>query len=129
MAAPDLDAFAAMAADAVEGFPEPFRSHARQVTIQVKDWPQADMLSSLDVDDPLDLTGMYEGTPLPLKSPADPSPYPDVVWLFREPILDEWSERPGISLQQMITHVVVHEFAHHFGWSDDDIAEIDQWWE
>lgn len=129
MAAPDLDAFAAMAADAVDAFPDPFRAHAFQVTVQVADWPRPDMLAELGVDDPLDLTGLYDGTPLTLKSPTDPSPYPDIVWLFRRPILAEWSERPGITLPQLVTHVVVHEFAHHFGWSDADIAAIDAWWE
>ncbi|WP_299727335.1 metallopeptidase family protein [uncultured Tateyamaria sp.] len=127
--APDLDAFAAMAADAVAEFPAPFRVHALEVTIQVEELPHPDMLAELGVEDPLDLTGLYDGTPLPLKSPTDPSPYPDIVWLFRKPILDEWETRPGISLPQLVTHVVVHEFAHHFGWSDADIAAIDPWWE
>lgn len=129
MAAPDLDAFAAMAADAVEAFPDPFRNHARHVTVQILDWPRAEMLAGVDIDDPLELTGLYEGTPLPLKSPMDPSPYPDMVWLFRKPILAELSDRPGITLNDLVTHVVVHEFAHHFGWSDQDIAAIDPWWE
>lgn len=129
MAAPDLDSLAAMAAIAVKGFPEPFRSHAENVALRVEDWPHDDMLAELDIDDPLELTGLYDGTPLPFQSASDPSPYPDIVWLFRKPILDEWSTRPGVSLQDLVTHVVVHEFAHHFGWSDDDIAAIDPWWE
>ena len=54
---------------------------------------------------------------------------PDTVWLFREPILAEWRDRGDVALDDLIAHVVVHEFAHHFGWSDDDIAAIDPWWE
>ncbi|MEM6371618.1 MAG: metallopeptidase family protein [Pseudomonadota bacterium] len=129
MAAPDLNAFAAMATRAVDGFPEPFRALAGQVAVHVAEWPDAAMLADLGIDNPLDLTGLYDGTPLTEQSASDPSPYPDVVWLFRAPILDELATRPGLALQDLITHVVVHEFAHHFGWSDDDIAAIDQWWE
>ena len=54
---------------------------------------------------------------------------PDVIWLFRRPILDEWAERGNVSIAELVSHVVVHELAHHFGWSDDQIAVIDRWWE
>lgn len=120
---------AAMAQETVEGLPEPFREHAHSVAVQVVDWPPADVLADLGIDDPLDLTGLYDGTPLTMKSVTDPEPYPDTVWLYREPILDELRHRPGITLRQLVTHVVIHEFAHHFGWSDEDIAAIDPWWE
>ena len=54
---------------------------------------------------------------------------PDAVWLFRRPILDEWASRGDVTLGDLVANVVVHEVAHHFGWSDDDIASIDRWWE
>ncbi|HBS21113.1 metallopeptidase family protein, partial [Thalassospira sp.] len=54
---------------------------------------------------------------------------PDTIWIFREPILEEWRDRGDIDLADLVTHVVVHELAHHFGWSDADIAHIDRWWE
>ncbi|MEM1268240.1 MAG: metallopeptidase family protein, partial [Pseudomonadota bacterium] len=75
------------------------------------------------------LTGLYEGTPLTEKSVLDVSPEPDVIWLFREPILAEWRERGDVSLADLVGHILVHELAHHLGWSDDDIAAIDAWWE
>ena len=118
-----------MAAQTVEGLPEPFRTHAQAVSVQVVDWPPQDVLRDLGVDDARDLTGLYDGTPLTMKSVSDPDPFPDVVWLFREPILQELRERPGTTLPELVAHVVVHEFAHHFGWSDADIATIDRWWE
>jgi predicted Zn-dependent protease with MMP-like domain len=52
-----------------------------------------------------------------------------VIWLFRRPILDEWSERGDVSISDLVAHVVIHELAHHFGWSDEEIASIDRWWE
>ncbi|WP_425071586.1 metallopeptidase family protein [Sagittula sp. S175] len=125
----DPDAFRDMAEAALASLPEPFRSHAADVVLTVVDWPPQDILDDMEIDDPLDLTGLYEGIPLTHKSVSHPSPYPDRVWLFREPILEEWRDRGDVELSDLVTHVVVHEIAHHFGWSDDDIASIDRWWE
>ncbi|MBS0123473.1 metallopeptidase family protein [Thetidibacter halocola] len=125
----DTDSFYRMAQAAIDAFPEPFRKAAAQVVLQVVDWPPDDILDEMGIDDPLDLTGLYDGVPMTEKSLADPSPYPDTVWLFREPILDEWRERGDVALRDLVAHVTVHEFAHHFGWSDADIATIDRWWE
>lgn len=86
------------------------------------------MLRDLGIADPLDLTGHYEGVPLTEKHLWDPSGEPDTVWLFRGPIIAEWRDRGNVDLFDLIAHVTVHEFAHHFGWSDDDIARIDKWW-
>ncbi len=97
--------------------------------LQVTDWPPAGILDELEIDDPLDLTGLYDGIPLTEKSAGDPSPFPDHVWLYAEPILAEWRDRKSVTLQDLVTHIVVHEIAHHFGWTDDEIAEVDRWWE
>ncbi|MEX0284757.1 MAG: metallopeptidase family protein [Paracoccaceae bacterium] len=118
-----------LAAKAVEGLPEPFRSVALEIAINVADWPSNQMLTELDIDDPLELTGLYEGIPLTEKSLIDQPLMPDVIWLFREPILDEWRSRGNVTLTELVTHIVVHELAHHFGWTDAQIAEIDPWWE
>lgn len=124
-----IDQIADMARATVAGLPDPFRKAAELVVLQVVDWPSDDMLDELGIDDPLDLTGLYDGIPLTEKSVMDPGYGPDMVWLFREPILDEWRERGNVDLADLVAHVTVHEFAHHFGWSDDDIATIDRWWE
>ena len=70
-----------------------------------------------------------KASPLPEKSVSDQPQQPDCVWLFRRAILEEWVERGDVSLADLVQHVVIHEFAHHFGWSDEDIAAIDPWWE
>jgi len=87
------------------------------------------MLDDLGMDDPFALTGLYDGIPLTEKSVMDQPGGPDVIWLFRRAILDEWIGRDDIALGDLVTHVLVHELAHHLGWSDDDIAAIDRWWE
>ena len=106
-----------------------FRDAARDVGLRIEDFPLDDMLDELGLEDPYELTGLYDGIPLTEKSVADPQTRRDTIWLFRRPILEEWTERGDIGLGDLITHVYVHELAHHFGWSDADIAAIDRWWE
>ncbi len=119
----------AIALDCVNSLPEPFRQAAFSVILRVEDWPDPDILSDLGIDDPLELTGLYDGVPLTQKSAAEPDPFPDVVTLYREPILAELQERANTSLEELVAHVTIHEFAHHFGWSDEEIAQIAPWWD
>lgn len=126
-AAPSNDEIEEIARRTVEKLPRAFRAAAREVAIRVVDFPPDDILADMEAE-PFDLTGLYDGVPLTQKSVMDVPQGPDVVWLFRRPILDEWAERGDVTLSDLVAHVTVHEFAHHFGWSDDDIAEIDQWW-
>ncbi|SDN52236.1 Predicted Zn-dependent protease, minimal metalloprotease (MMP)-like domain [Lutimaribacter pacificus] len=125
----DLDGFEQVARDTVAGFPAPFAALAGDVALRVADWPPGDILQELEIAAPLELTGLYDGIPLTEKSVWDQPLGPDVVWLFRQPILAEWRDRGDVTLTRLIAHVTVHEFAHHFGWSDGDIASIDRWWE
>lgn len=123
---PDIDA---MAARAMDSLPAPIRTAAEEIVVQVADLPSPEMLADLEIADPLDLTGLYDGIPLTMKSAMDPPGPPDMIWLFRQPILAEWRDRGDVDLQALVTHVLVHEMAHHFGWTDDQIAAIDRWWE
>lgn len=128
-AAPGIEVIEALARAAVANLPPQFVPHAEKVVIRVEDFPPEEFMQELELDDPFELSGLYEGIPLTEKSLMDQPMRPDTVWLFRRPILDEWLERGEVSLGDMVAHVTVHEFAHHFGWSDEDIAAIDRWWE
>jgi predicted Zn-dependent protease with MMP-like domain len=127
--APSLALIEQLAHEAISTLPEPFREPATHIRLRVEDFPDETMVEDLGLDDPFELTGLYEGTPLTEKSVADQVTRPDVIWLFRRPILDEWAERGDVTIVELVTHVVIHELAHHFGWSDDQIAAIDRWWE
>lgn len=129
VSAPSSEDLAALAEAARERFPEPFLTPARAVVIQVVEIAERDILKDLEIDDPFGLTGLYDGIPLTERSIADQPSQPDTVWLFRRAILDEWAARGEVTLGDLIQHIVVHELAHHFGWSDADIALVDQWWE
>ncbi|WP_343081625.1 metallopeptidase family protein [Ostreiculturibacter nitratireducens] len=127
--APDLDVIEELAQAAVASLPPAFAGPAKAVQFRVAEFAPEDILDDLGIEDPFELTGFYEGVPMTEKSVMDMLDRPDMIWLFRRPILDEWAERGDVELGDLIAHVVVHELAHHFGWSDDDIALIDRWWE
>lgn len=127
--APSLDEIEAIALDALDTLPAPFAEPARAVQLRVAEVADDDTLAELGIDDPLELTGLYQGIPLTEKSLMDSGHPPDVIWLYRASILDEWCGRGDVTLRALIANVFVHELAHHFGWSDADIARIDRWWE
>ncbi|MBK5947333.1 neutral zinc metallopeptidase [Rhodobacter veldkampii DSM 11550] len=127
--APGIEVIETMAEAARAALPPAFAGLAAQVVLRVEDLACEEMLDELEIDDPFELTGLYEGPPLTEKSVMDQPAGPDVIWLFRRAILDEWVSRGDVALEELVAHVMVHELAHHFGWSDDDIAAIDRWWE
>jgi predicted Zn-dependent protease with MMP-like domain len=127
--APDNDRIRQLAEAAITTLPEPFRAAAALVALRVEDFADPEILAALQIEDPYELTGLYDGTPLPERSVTDQPLQPDQIFLFRGPILEEWIERGDVSLGELVTHVFVHELAHHFGWTDDDIERIDPWWE
>ncbi len=129
LTAPDADAIEALARAAMAALPDPWRGPAAAVALVVEEFPTDEVLDELGVENPFDLTGLYDGIPLTEKSVSAQADRPDCVFLYRRPILDEWTERGNVTLGELVTHIVVHELAHHFGWSDEDIATLDPWWE
>ena len=127
--APDAHEMAEMARAAIAALPEAYRAAASEVALRVEDFAPDAMLAEMEMDDAFTLTGLYEGIPLTQKSVMDQPMAPDTIWLFRRPILDEWCARGNVTLPDLVAHVCVHVLAHHFGWSDEDIAAIDRWWE
>ncbi len=125
-AAPSLDDFATLAQAALKALPEPFRGLAGDVRMQVADFADEEILQQLGIEDPFELTGIYQGAPLSERSVLDVSSLPSQVYLYRRPILDEWAERGDVTLGELIAHVLVHEIGHHFGLSDDDIHAAEE---
>ncbi len=123
--APSLDDFARLARQAFDGLPEEFRVAAGEVVFRIDDFADEEVLAGFGMEDPFELTGLYQGVDLANRSVMDPSPEPSRVFLYRRPILDEWAERGDIGLYDLIAHVLIHEIGHHFGLSDDDIDAIE----
>jgi len=124
VSAPSLADFEAMTAAAWRRLPEAFREKAGDVLIRVEDFATPDVLQALGIDNPIELTGLYHGVSLNRKSELDVPREPDMVFLYRRPILDEWADG-GETLGDLVTHILVHEIGHHFGFSDADMVEIE----
>ncbi len=123
--APSLDDMAALAEAAFDRLPAQFRQMTGHVLIRVDDFPDQETLDALEIQDPFDLTGLYHGVDLAHRSVLDPETQPSMVLLYRRPILDEWAARGDVSLEELVSHVLVHEIGHHFGLSDDQIEAIE----
>lgn len=124
---PSVADFERMAENALNGLPEEVRIACRGVTIRIEDFASDEMLDDLGISDRYELTGLYEGVALTEKSVLEQPNALDAVWLFRRPILEEWIDRGDVDLEHLVRHVLVHEIAHHLGWSDEDIIAVDDW--
>jgi predicted Zn-dependent protease with MMP-like domain len=123
--APDLDRIEQLARAALDRLPPEFRAHLADVVVLVEDFADDATLDQMGIEDPFDLTGLYSGRPIGDKSSSDSGTLPDVIHLYRRPILDEWAET-GVSLEALVTHVLVHEVGHHFGLSDADMHALEE---
>ena len=124
--APSLDEIEALARAALARLPEPFSSHLGDIVLRVEDFADAETLAELGIEDPFELTGVYEGLPLGDKHSGISGALPDRIRLFREPILDEWISRGDETLEHLVAHVLIHEVGHHFGLSDADMEALEE---
>jgi predicted Zn-dependent protease with MMP-like domain len=124
--APTADEIEALARAALARLPAQFLAHLGDVVLQVDEFADDALLAGLGVEDPFDLTGVYEGVPLDQKSIADSGRLPDRIRLFRQPILDEWLARGDETLEHLVAHVLVHEVGHHFGLSDEAMHALEE---
>ncbi|HET6926578.1 MAG TPA: metallopeptidase family protein [Hyphomicrobiaceae bacterium] len=122
---PSAEEIEAIARDAMAGLPDPFASHLRHVVLQVDEYADDALLEELDIEHPLDLTGVYEGVPISQRSVEMSGTLPDRIRLFRQAILAEWAEE-GEPFEQLVRHILIHEVGHHFGLSDADMHGLEE---
>ena len=122
--APSLAEFEAIADAAYRRLPGRFRALTGDLLIRVEDFPTDEVLDAMRIESPFDLLGLYSGVDLARKSVMDIASLPDMVFLYRRPILDYWAEHEE-TLGHIVTHVLVHEIGHHFGLSDADMEHIE----
>ncbi len=122
--APDLDAFAQLARAAFERLPAAFRDKCADVLVMIEDEPDQEVMAEMGLESPYELLGLYRGVDLTRKSVLDASAEPDLVTLYRRPILDVWADGDN-TLGHLVTHVLIHEIGHHFGLSDEDMEALE----
>jgi predicted Zn-dependent protease with MMP-like domain len=123
--APSLLEFEVIATEAFRRLPRLFRAKCEGVVVHVEDYPTDEVLKTMGMESELDLLGLFQGVGLPFQSDSSPQQMPNMVWLYRVPILLYWAEHDE-TLGHIITHVLVHEIGHHFGLSDDDMMAIEE---
>lgn len=124
VAAPSLADIEALASEAYARLPAHFRQLCEDLVIRVEDFPTDDVIRTMGLESEFDLLGLFQGVGLPFQSATMPQLMPNMIWLYRRPILDFWAEHED-TLSEIVTHVLVHEIGHHFGLSDEDIAAIE----
>jgi len=122
--APSLAEFEALAGEVFARLPRRFRDLCADLVIQVDDFPTEEVLDHMDAQSEFDLLGLFQGVGLPFRSESDPVQMPNMIWLYRRPILDYWAEHDE-ALGAIVRHVLVHEIGHHFGLSDADMEAIE----
>ena len=122
--APDAAWIEAVARATIAQLPPAFAAHLHDVVLLVEEFADDETLASLGMDDPFELTGLYNGRPFGEKSTMDSGAMPDRIHLYRRAILEEWIET-GVRLDDLVAHVTVHEIGHHFGLSDADMHALE----
>jgi len=123
--APDAGEIERIARAALRGLPAAFAKHLEDVILLVEDFADGETLDAMGIEDPFELTGIYEGLPVGEKSVDHSGTMPDRIRLFRRPILDEWAERGDETLEHLVAHVLIHEVGHHFGLSDEAMHALE----
>jgi predicted Zn-dependent protease with MMP-like domain len=115
----------ALAERAVKTIPERLRRHLGPLVIRVEEFPDEETEAEMGLESPFDLLGLYRGVALPLKTVSAAQQEPDMVFLYRRPILDYWCEGEE-TLDAVVRHVLIHEIGHHLGFSDEDMERIER---
>jgi predicted Zn-dependent protease with MMP-like domain len=119
---PSLDDFERIAREAFAALPARFRDLVDDVTLAVQEFPDGDVGRDLELESPFDLLGLFQGAPLAARDGGISTP--TMIFLYRRPILDYWSEHDE-TLGSIVRHVIIHEIGHHFGLSDADMDRIE----
>jgi predicted Zn-dependent protease with MMP-like domain len=122
--APDAAELERLADAAIARLPAQFREHLSNVVLRVEEFADDEVLAQMEIEDPFELTGLYSGRPVGEQSSWSSGELPPMIHLYRRPLLDEWVAT-GVGLEALITHVIVHEVGHHFGFSDADMHAIE----
>jgi len=123
--APTLEDLEVLADKAFARLPSAFRARCKGLVIRVEDFPDEDVIREMELETPFDILGLYHGVSIAYEEAGGAPRLPDMVFLYRRPLLDYWVEFEE-TLGALVTHVLVHEIGHHFGLSDEDMHTIEE---
>lgn len=114
----------AIARRTLERLPSPFAESLGDIVLLIEEVADPDTARRVGLRHPMQLSGLYEGIPLNRQSIQHSGTLPERVTLYRRPIIAEW-QSTRVSLEQLVSHIVIHEIGHHFGFSDDDMHALE----
>ncbi len=114
----------ALANDALQSLPKRLRQFTTGIVIHVAEFPDDDVRAEMELESPFDILGLYQGVSLNEQTVEASGGLPNMVFLYRRPILDYWAET-GEDLGHVVRHVMIHEIGHHFGFSDEDMDALE----
>jgi predicted Zn-dependent protease with MMP-like domain len=121
---PTAEEIEAIARRTLDALPQPFAQSLPDIVLLVEDFADERTLRDMGIEDPFELSGLYEGVPLTERSVDQSGTLPETIRLFRRPILDEWADSED-TLEHLVAHVLIHEVGHHFGLSDEDMHALE----
>ena|SRR5579872_4603607 len=122
---PSAEAIDSVARGTLSRLPSPFRESLNDIVLQIEEIADPDTARRLKLKHPMQLSGLYQGIPLNHQSISQSGTLPERITLYRQPILAEWQSN-SFSLDQIVSHILIHEIGHHFGFSDDDMHALEQ---
>ena len=107
---------------ALSELPPMFHNALANVAVVVEEWPQDDLLEELGIPPDDTLYGYYHGVPLPTRSVQDSGLLPDVISVYRGPLLEDFPDRAELCRQIRIT--LLHEIGHYFGMDEEELSRL-----
>jgi predicted Zn-dependent protease with MMP-like domain len=114
----------AIARRTLDRLPSPFAESLGDIVLRIEPVADPDTARSVGLSHPMQLSGLYEGISLNHQSVSHSGTLPERITLYSRPIVAEWRSTP-VSLEQLVSHIVIHEVGHHFGFSDDDMHALE----
>jgi predicted Zn-dependent protease with MMP-like domain len=122
---PTLEEIERLAREALATIPDPLRRHLGDIVVRVEDFPDEETEREMELESPFDLLGLYRGVSVEGRENPRSGTEPDMIFLYRRPLLDFWCEEGTEDFAHLVRHVMIHEIGHHFGFSDEDMEAIE----
>lgn len=121
---PNLANIYTMAYKTLTDLPEKYQPFIKTIIIKVENFADKETLNNLNLNDRYDLLGLYRGIPLPQKVTLNPTNLPDIIHLFRCPLI-RYAKENCEPITELVNHVIIHEIGHHFGFTDNEIGNFE----
>lgn len=115
-------AFEKLVQQALHRLPHRFKQKLKNISIEVEDHPSVALLNDMGIKSGT-LLGLYQGVPLTQREWNYGNLLPDRIVIYQQPI-EKMSSSPS-EIEEIVVDTVIHEIGHYFGFTDDELHEIE----